>query len=231
MATLRQARGGEYPNVMRAALLAEKAGADGITMHLREDRRHVQDQDLRDVMKACKLPLNMELSLAKDVVALALKLKPAKVCIVPERRQEVTTEGGLDVVANTRKLKKVIAAFQKKKIEVSLFIDPSLRQVQASKTLGADVVELHTGAYANVKGKKRGEELNRLKRAAKLAASLGLKVNAGHGLDYENVGPVAKIPEVEELNIGHFLIAESVFVGLSKAIKEMKRLIKQNSKM
>lgn len=225
VATLRQARKTFFPNPAHAAREAEKAGADGITLHLREDRRHIQDSDLPEVRKACRLPINLEMALNPGIVRIALKFRPEKVCLVPERRREVTTEGGLNLLANLQKLKKVIPELKKKKIEVSLFIDPDSEQIQCAAHLKADAVELHTGTYADSKGRARKRELMRIRQGARLAWSLGLKVNAGHGLDYKNVKPIAKIPQIEELNIGFSIISRAVFTGLPEAVKTMKSLI------
>lgn len=225
VATLRQARGGSLPSPQEAAREAQKGGADGITIHLREDRRHIQAGDLPAVQRVCRVPLNLEMALAPDIIRRALEVLPEKVCIVPERRQELTTEGGLDVVAKKAVLRRVIPKFRRRKIEVSLFIDPSVMQIVAARAVGAEAVELHTGTYANVSGARRRRELDRLRRAARLAHDLGLKVNAGHGLDYRNVGPIARLPYVSELNIGHAIVSRAVFVGLRDAVREMKRLL------
>jgi pyridoxine 5-phosphate synthase len=225
VATLRKARDTYFPQPSKAAHIAEKAGADGITIHLREDRRHIRDNDLPAVRKSCSLPINLEMALHADIIKIALRFRPEKVCIVPERRQEVTTEGGLDLRPNISKLKKVVPAMRKRKIEVSLFIDPDPAQILIAAKVQADAIEIHTGSYANASGKNQKRELKRIQSAAKLAASLGLKVNAGHGLDYKNVKPVARIPQIEELNIGFSIISESVFIGLPAAVKKMKALI------
>ncbi len=226
VATLRQARGGVVPSPRRAALEAQKGGADGITIHLREDRRHIQDRDLKEIKKAIRIPLNLEMALHPEIIRIALREHPEKICLVPEKRQELTTEGGLDAYGQRALLKKIMPKFHKKKIEVSLFIDPVSKQVCAAKEVGADVVEIHTGTYANAKGKLKKRELERIRRAAHEAHGLGLKVNAGHGLDYENTQAVAKISEIEEFNIGHSIISFSVFVGLRTAVGMMKELVK-----
>lgn len=223
VATLRQARGGERPDPLEAAREAVRGGADGITVHLREDRRHIQDSDLRRLKQAVRRPLNLEMALHPEIVEIALRLQPEKVCVVPERRREITTEGGLDVVGKGKVLERVIPRLRRKGIEVSLFIDPGLREVKAAKKLGADAVELHTGAYANAGFRKKRSELARLRRAALEAHRLGLKVNAGHGLDYENTPAVAKLPYIEELNIGHAIVARAVFAGIRRAVQEMKK--------
>jgi pyridoxine 5-phosphate synthase len=226
VATLRQARGGEAPSLYEAVRAAERGGADGVTVHLREDRRHIQDRDVWMVKQDSKLPLNLEMSLAPEIVAFALRVKPPKVCLVPEKRRELTTEGGLDVVREARRLLKVIPMLQDKGIEVSLFVEPSLRQLEASQKTGADFVELHTGSYANQKGGSKKRELIRLREGSRAAQTLGLGVNAGHGLDLENVGPVCRmLPYLVELNIGHSVISRAIFVGLEKAVREMKQAI------
>lgn len=220
VATLRNARGADYPDPIRAARLAIEAGADGLTLHLREDRRHVRDEDMA---RAAGLPikLNMEMAATGDMVAIASRLRPHAACLVPERRAEITTEGGLDAAGNNGTLGPHVAALGRAGIRVSLFIDPDERQVRAAVALGAPVVELHTGAYADGKT----GELARLREAARLAASLGLEVHAGHGLRFDNVGPVAAIGEIRELNIGHFLVGEAVFIGLVEAIRRMRALM------
>lgn len=226
VATLRQARKAGFPQPSDAARMAQKAGAHGITIHLREDRRHIQDSDLPAVRRACSLPINLEMALHPEIVRIALRFKPEKVCLVPEKRQEVTTEGGLDLRPKFAQLKKLVPQFQKRKIDVSLFIDPNPEQIRLAAQLKADTIEIHTGTYADAKGKARKKELLRIQKAAKLAAGLGLKVNAGHGLDYENVKPVARIPEMEELNIGFSIVSKAVFVGFPAAVKMMKALIR-----
>ena len=225
VATLRQARGGWVPSPCLAALAAAKGGADGITVHLREDRRHIQDHDLIEIKKVIGIPLNLEMAVVPKMIRIALGLRPEKVCIVPERRQERTTEGGLDACAKEKVLKQWLPALRRQRIEVSLFIEPSREQILAASRLGADAIEIHTGRYANTKGAQRKKELNRIRQAAKEAAKLGLKVHAGHGLDYENVKPIARIPEMAELNIGHSIVSRAVFVGMKNAAREMKRII------
>lgn len=223
VATLRQARGGDWPDPLEAAREAERGGADGITVHLREDRRHIQDSDLRRLKHTVRRPLNLEMALHPEIVKIALRLRPEKVCVVPERRREVTTEGGLDAVKKRGALQQVIPRLRARGIEVSLFIDPEIRQVRSARALGADAVELHTGAFASAGPRKKQAELARLRRAALEAHRLGLKVNAGHGLDYENTPAVAALPYICELNIGHAIVAQSVFVGMRQAVREMKR--------
>ncbi|MFT8516802.1 MAG: pyridoxine 5'-phosphate synthase [Acetobacter persici] len=221
VATVRNARGGTHPDPVAAALLAVQSGADGITAHLREDRRHIRDADLQRLRADVKAPLNMEMAATDEMVALASTLLPHACCIVPERREELTTEGGLDVAGQLASLKPRVQALVEKGIRVSLFIDPDPAQIDAAVAAGAQVVELHTGAYAE----GRAEELDRLRAAATHAAAKGLEVHAGHGLTYENVGPIAALPEIMELNIGHFLIGQAIFDGLPTVIQTMKRHI------
>jgi pyridoxine 5-phosphate synthase len=223
VATLRQARGGVHPRPDQAALEAIRGGADGITLHLREDRRHIQDSDLSAVRRVSQVPLNLEMALQSAIVKIALKFRPEKVCIVPERRQELTTEGGLDAVRSQTRLKELMPEFRRRKIEASLFIAPVKAQIEAAAYVGANAIEIHTGAYANARGRVRLRELCAIKEAAQYAHRLGLKVNAGHGLDYENVKDVACIPELAELNIGHAIIARAVFCGLREAVCLMKK--------
>ncbi|MFT8307769.1 pyridoxine 5'-phosphate synthase [Acetobacter malorum] len=225
VATVRNARGGAHPDPVAAALLAVQAGADGITAHLREDRRHIRDADLQRLRTEVEAPLNMEMAATDEMVALACKLLPHACCIVPERREELTTEGGLDVAGQLAALKPRVQALAEKGIRVSLFIDPDPVQIKAAAAAGAQVVELHTGAYAE----GRAGELDRLRAAATQAAAAGLEVHAGHGLTYENVGLVAALPEIMELNIGHFLIGQAIFDGLPTVIQTMKRHIQTAS--
>jgi len=230
VATLRQARFTTYPDVIEAAKICEKSGADGITVHLREDRRHIQERDVYLLRKIVRTKLNLEMALSDEIVEFALKVVPDEVCIVPERRRELTTEGGLDAWGEKGRLAGVVRRLKKKGILVSLFINAEPKQVRAAKEVGANCVELHTGAYAEAKSEKsRLRELKKLKQAGKLAVELGLRLNAGHGLNYDNVRPVARIPGVGDLNIGHSIISRSVFVGLAQAVREMKRLIKFRS--
>ncbi len=224
VATLRNARGGEHPCPIRAALLAKEAGADSITAHLREDRRHIKDRDIERLKAEVNLPLNLEMAMTDEMLAIALKVKPHAVCLVPERREELTTEGGLDAVKLEKKLKPFVTALQENGSRVSLFISPDAEQVEAAKRIGARAVELHTGKYAlTFLPLPEGGELLLLSSAARLAAQLGLEIHAGHGLNYDNVGPIAAIPEIVELNIGHFLMGEAVFVGLKEAIQKMRQ--------
>ncbi|MBN1823835.1 MAG: pyridoxine 5'-phosphate synthase [Endomicrobiales bacterium] len=227
IATLRQARKEGHPDLIKAALLCEKAGAGGITVHLREDRRHVQDGDVKGLRVALKTKLNLEMSAAPEIVRFALAVGPDDVCVVPEKRQELTTEGGLDVAGQKKKIRGITGLMKSRGIRVSLFIDPDPAQVKAAADVGADCVELHTGKYALYFGTKKGRsELERIKKAGRLAVKRGLLLNAGHGLNYENVRPVAKIPGMQELNIGFSIISRSVFVGIEKAVREMNELVK-----
>ncbi|VDC26077.1 Pyridoxine 5'-phosphate synthase [Pseudogemmobacter humi] len=227
VATVRNARGSAWPDPLRAALLAEAAGADGITAHLREDRRHIRDADMEALRAGIGIPLNFECAATDEMQAILLRLKPHAACLVPEKREERTTEGGLDVAGDEARLKDYIAPLREAGIRVSMFIGHEAAQIEASARIGAAVVELHTGLYSELDAEGRqaeaGAELAALRRGAALAASLGLEVHAGHGLTYENVEPVAAIPELAELNIGHFLIGEAVFLGLGPAIEEMRR--------
>ncbi|MDR2849368.1 MAG: pyridoxine 5'-phosphate synthase [Verrucomicrobiota bacterium] len=221
VATLRQARRTVYPSLAEAAALCEKAGAHGITIHLREDRRHIQDADVYALRASITTRMNLELANHPDIVAVALDVKPDEVCMVPERRQELTTEGGLDVAGQRDALAPAVAALRGAGINVSLFIDPDLRQVEASAAVGAPCIELHTGAYADRTGAAREQELGRLVAAARRAHELGLTVNAGHGLSLDNIGPVLGIPQLDTLNIGHSIVCRAVFVGLERATREM----------
>ncbi|HEU4517070.1 MAG TPA: pyridoxine 5'-phosphate synthase [Steroidobacteraceae bacterium] len=225
VATLRQARGGRSPDPMHAALLAEQSGADSITLHLREDRRHIQDRDVRAMRAALQTRMNLEIAATAEMIGIALDVLPADVCLVPEKRTEVTTEGGLDVAGQARAIADACRRLAAGGIRVSLFIDPDVEQVEAAVRAGAPVVELHTGAYAEARGAERARELARLSDAARRAAGSGLVVNAGHGLDYHNVQPVAAIPELVELNIGHAIVSRAVTSGLGPAVAEMKRLM------
>jgi pyridoxine 5-phosphate synthase len=225
VATLRQVRGTPYPRPADAVAIAERAGADSITVHLREDRRHIQDADLFAINKVMRTHMNLEIAVNDEMLEIAFQVRPRDVCLVPEKREELTTEGGLDVKAQ---LKKVTAACERlvaNGIRASLFIDPDIQQLDAAVAAGAPVVELHTGAYADASGDAEADELQRIVAAAKYGASLGLVVNAGHGLHYRNVAAIAAIPEIVELNIGHAIIARAVFDGLAEAVGEMKRLM------
>ncbi len=225
VATLRQARGGRAPDPLLAALVAEQWGADAVTLHLREDRRHIQDRDVRAMRGALQTRMNLEIAATAEMIAIALELQPSDVCLVPENRTEVTTEGGLDVAGSLPAVADACRRLAAGGMRVSLFIDPDLAQVDAAARAGAPVIELHAGAYAEAQGAGRGRELARLTDAARRAAGAGLVVNAGHGLDYHNVQPVAAIPEIVELNIGHAIVARAVISGLGPAVAAMKRLM------
>ena len=229
VATVRNARGGAYPDPLRAAKLAEKAGADGITAHLREDRRHISDEDIEGLMDILDVPLNFEMAATEEMQKIALRHKPHAVCIVPEKREERTTEGGLEVAREENKLAHFIAPLRDAGCRVSIFIAADRRQIEAANRIGAEVIELHTGAYCDAYAEGRMDEadaeLAKLRDMATFGHSLGLEVHAGHGLTYDTVTPVAAFPEVRELNIGHFLIGEAIFLGLDPAIREMRRLM------
>lgn len=225
VATLRQARGTDYPDPVEAALIAERAGADSITLHLREDRRHIQDQDLERLHAAMQTHMNLEMAVTDEMLAIAAGIRPQDCCLVPEKREELTTEGGLDVAGQLDKVTRACAQLAGNGIRVSLFIDPDPRQLDAAVTVGAPVVELHTGAYADAGSAQQDVELQRIVDAAAYGRQIGLTVHAGHGLHYENVKPVAEIPEIVELNIGHAIVARAVFDGFAGAVREMKRLM------
>ncbi|WP_206064521.1 pyridoxine 5'-phosphate synthase [Neptunomonas sp. XY-337] len=226
IATIRQARGTRYPDTVQAAAMAEEAGADGITVHLREDRRHIQDRDIYLLSQTLQTRMNFEMAVTDEMVGIACDVKPAHCCLVPEKREELTTEGGLDVVGRLEKVKAATAQLANAGIEVSLFIDPDRAQIDATIACGAPVIELHTGAYAEAEtSDEQQAELERIQDAARYAFEKGLVVNAGHGLHYHNVEPIAEIPEVNELNIGHGIIARALFVGLKEAVSEMRQLI------
>jgi pyridoxine 5-phosphate synthase len=225
IATLRQARGTRYPDPVQAALLAEEAGADGITVHLREDRRHIQERDVRLLAEMLNTRMNLEMAVAEEMLALAEEVRPAHVCLVPEKREELTTEGGLDVAGGFDAIAAACERLAAAGCEVSLFIDPEFDQIEAAHRAGAPVIELHTGAYAELTGAPARREHARLAAAVERALELGLTVNAGHGLHYHNVEAIAAIPGLNELNIGHAIIARALFVGLKEAVAEMKRLI------
>ncbi|WP_374295700.1 pyridoxine 5'-phosphate synthase [Sphingomonas sp.] len=222
VATVRNARGAGYPDPVRAALLAAEAGADGITAHLREDRRHITDDDIARLSEGLTIPLNLEMAATDEMLAIALKHRPHAACIVPEKREERTTEGGLDAAGQHNHLAPLVRELSAARIRVSLFIEPDARQIEAAIALGAPVVELHTGRYAELEGEARAEELRRLADAAALAAKNGIEVHAGHGLTYDNVAAIAAIPQVRELNIGHFLVGEALFTGLDEAVRRMR---------
>jgi pyridoxine 5-phosphate synthase len=225
VATVRQARRARFPDPLLAALVAEQAGADSITLHLREDRRHIVDRDVERFAMSLTTHMNLEMAATDEMVAIATRIRPSDVCLVPEKRTEVTTEGGLDVIGGGAVLAGEVARLRDAGIRVSLFIDPDRAQIERAAQIGAPVIELHTGAYAEAEGAARAQELERLATAAKFAADLGIIVNAGHGLDYHNVQPVAALPEIAELNIGFAIIARAIFSGLDPAVREMKRLM------
>jgi len=227
VATIRNARGGPHPDPLRAAHAAARAGADGITAHLREDRRHITDDDIERLMAEIDLPLNLEMAATEEMLAIALRHRPHAACIVPERREERTTEGGLDAVGQYDHLANFVDRLKAADIRVSLFIEPSEAQVAAAVRLGAPVVEFHTGRYAHAEGEERAAELKRVADAAALAAKNGIEPHAGHGLTYDNVMPVAAIPQLVELNIGHFLIGEAIFIGLEDSVRRMRDLMGQ----
>jgi len=226
VATLRQARRSDYPDPVHAALLAEQSGADSITLHLREDRRHIQDRDVTLLRRLLQTRMNLEMAVTAEMIRIASEVRPQDCCLVPESREEVTTEGGLDVRAQQARIDQACRALAAAGVRVSLFIDPDTAQIEAARRVGAPVIELHTGTYANASGTARAHELERVRSAAALGASLGLVVNAGHGLNYHNVEPIAAIREIVELNIGHAIIARAVFDGLPRAVREMKDLMR-----
>ena len=225
VATLRQVRGTTYPDPVRAALLAEAAGADAITLHLREDRRHIQDRDVETLRGQLSKRMNLESAVTREMLQIALRVRPHDVCLVPERRMELTTEGGLDVVSQFDRVRQACQLLGESGIRVSLFINAHTAQIDAAKAAGAPVIELHTGHYADTSGEEQQAEFRRICEAVKHGNAIGLKVNAGHGLHYDNVGPVAAVPGIAELNIGHAIVAHAVFVGWEKAVREMKRLM------
>ena len=227
VATLRNARGTVYPDPLKAARLAEEAGADLITLHLREDRRHIKDTDLMALRPLIQTRMNLECAVTPEMINIACQIQPQDVCLVPEKREEVTTEGGLDVIGHFEVVKAATTQLKAAGIRVSLFIDPEERQIQAAKNVGATVVELHTGRYADLAGDQQKQELERIRKAAQFGKSIGMRVNAGHGLHEGNVIPVAAIAELSELNIGHAIVAEALFKGWQKAIMDMKALMAQ----
>jgi len=226
VATLRQARMIDVPDPVEAALLAERAGADGITVHLREDRRHIQERDVRLLRERARSKVNLEMAVTPAMAAFAESVKPNDACFVPEKREELTTEGGLDVVSHRAKVKEAVGRLQGCGIHVSLFIDPEQAQIETAKEVGARAIEIHTGSYCNASGRERDEELGEIVSAATLARKLGLEVHGGHGLNYDNVLPIAAIPEIVELNIGHSIIARAVIVGIERAVREMKEILR-----
>jgi pyridoxine 5-phosphate synthase len=229
VATVRNARGGATPDPVRAALMAEVAGADGITAHLREDRRHITDSDIERLSRELKIPLNLEMAATDEMLTIALRARPHAACIVPEKREERTTEGGIDAAGQHNRLAPLVRQLGGANIRVSMFIEPDRAQLDASKTLGAPVVELHTGAYAEAgfrgDAKEQARLLEKVREAAAYGASIGLEIHAGHGLTFDNVKPIAAILEIRELNIGHFLIGEAIFIGLDASIRKMRRLM------
>lgn len=226
VATLRQARGTRYPDPIQAAIEAEQAGADAITLHLREDRRHIQDRDVVMLKEILQTRMNLEMAVTDEMIGIAERVRPQECCLVPERREELTTEGGLDVVGQSPRIRDACARLAAAGVRVSLFIDADPRQIEAAVQCAAPVIEIHTGHYADAATpEERGRELARIREAVRLAAAAGLHVNAGHGLHYHNTAPVASIPEIRELNIGHAIIARAVFSGLQEAVREMKRLM------
>ncbi|MBD1583168.1 pyridoxine 5'-phosphate synthase [Pseudoalteromonas sp. S16_S37] len=226
IATLRQARGTSYPDPAHAASVAEHAGADGITIHLREDRRHIQDSDVYVMAKTIQTRMNLEIAVTDEMLAIAQEVKPEYVCLVPEKREELTTEGGLDVIGNQAKITEAVKALEASGIKVSLFIDANKAQIDAAKATGAPYIEIHTGAYADAENdKQQAQELERIREGVQYAHSLGIIVNAGHGLHYHNVKPIAQMPEIYELNIGHAIVARAAIDGLEKAVRDMKRLM------
>ena len=229
VATLRQARGTRYPDPVQAAIEAEQAGADGITVHLREDRRHIQERDILLLAQVLQTRMNFEMAVTDEMVAFAEKIRPAHVCLVPERREELTTEGGLDVCGNEARVQAAIERLAAAGSEVSLFIDPDPRQIEAAKRLGAPAIELHTGHYADTEGAEQQQALERIRESVNYARKLGLVVNAGHGLHYHNVEAIAAIPGINELNIGHAIIARALFSGLAGAVRDMRQLIMEAS--
>jgi len=228
VATVRNARGENYPSPLKAALLAEKNGADSVTIHLREDRRHINEQDLKKIKKKLKIPLNLEIAATKEMLKIALRNKPPFICIVPEKRKEITTEGGLNLNYNTVFLKNLISKLKKNKLRISLFIEPSLKDIQKAKKLNVDCVEIHTGKLCNLinQSKNYKNELKKIKKIVQIGNLLGLEIHAGHGLTYSSAKILSKINGIVEFNIGHFLIGESIFVGISRAIKTFKKILK-----
>ena len=227
VATLRQARGTEYPSPIEAALIAEQSGADSITLHLREDRRHIQDSDLEALKAVMSTHMNLEMALTEEMLDIAIRTAPQDGCLVPEKREELTTEGGLDVVGQPEKVKAACSRLSEHDIRVSIFIDPDLKQLDAAVAAGAPAVELHTGAFADAQAEQQAAELERIVLAAKHASEIGLIVNAGHGLHYRNVAAIASIPQIVELNIGHSIISRAVFDGMAKAVSDMKSIMRR----
>ena len=230
IATLRQARGTDYPDLLEAAFLVKEAGADAITIHLREDRRHIQDADVYAIRKQINTRLNLELAATDEMVKIACDVLPEDACLVPEKREELTTEGGLDIIGQFDRIQSATQQLAEKDIRVSLFIEPSIEQIKRVPDIGAPVIELHTGTYANAKGDAQKAELERIIKASEYAHSLGIQVNAGHGLDYANTNAVAQIPQIQELNIGHSIVARALFVGISRATRQMLEIMHEARK-
>ncbi len=228
VATVRNARGESYPSPLRAALFVQQSGADSVTIHLREDRRHINDEDLKIIKSKLKIPLNLEIASTSEMLSIAIKRKPQFICIVPEKRKEITTEGGLNLRFKKSFLKKMINKLKKNKSRVSLFIEPSMKDIKEAKNLNADCVEIHTGKFCNLinKNKKYKTEINRIKKAVDLGNKLGLEVHAGHGLTFKSAKILSKVSGIKEFNIGHFLIGESIYIGLTNTIKQFKKIIK-----
>lgn len=225
IATIRNARGGIHPDPVLGAILAQKSGADGITVHLREDRRHIRDEDLVRLKKHIKIPINLEMAATDEMMNIAIKTKPNAVCIVPEKRQEVTTEGGLDLIKNFSNLQKIITKIKAQNIRISLFINADFKQIDYAKKLNADIIEIHTGEFCHLKGKAQKSELKKIADAVEYATNLSIECHAGHGLNYETTAMIAKIPNIIELNIGHFIIGEAIFEGLANVIKKMRKIL------
>jgi len=229
VATIRNARGENYPAPLRAALLAQKFGADSITIHLREDRRHIVDKDLKDIKKKIKIPLNLEMAPTKEMLKISLKHKPRYVCIVPEKRSEITTEGGLNLKKNSSLIQKIVKKLKKKDIRTSLFVEPNIADIKISKYVQADCIEIHTGKFCNLHNKKKNtnNEFRKIKKAVDFANNIGLEVHAGHGITFSSAKILSKIQGIKEFNIGHFLIGESIFIGIRKSIKKFKNILKK----
>lgn len=227
IATLRNARGHNYPNVVDGAILAQNAGGDGITAHLREDRRHIKDGDIYDLKKAIKLPLNFEMAATDEMRQIALDVLPNACCIVPEKREELTTEGGLDLIKNERYLSDFVKNIKDKNIRISLFVEPNIDHIKAAKNIGADIVEIHTGKYCLLEGDEAKAEFDKINKAAQFSHNIGIEAHAGHGLNYQTAKEIVQIDEIIELNIGHFLICDAVFIGLDMAVKKMKKMIEK----
>ena len=229
VATIRNARGEDYPSPLRAALLAQKFGANSITIHLREDRRHIRDLDLKNIRKKLKIPLNLEMAATNEMLGISLKYKPRYVCIVPEKRSELTTEGGLNLKKNLKVIKKIIKKLKKKNIRISLFIEPSIADIKIAKSIQADCIEIHTGKICNLYNKKKNikNEIKKIKKAVNYANSIGLEVHAGHGITFSSAKILSKIKGIREFNIGHFLIGESIFTGIRDSIKKFKKILKK----